>query len=455
MKEWDDIEKRIAADSEKLKMEFQEEFWDDMEVMLDENENVIALSSVSEDIPFVSTNEELFKEEYWDEMSLILDKEDKKRRRVLFFRWSFDLAAISLLALMLFQPDTPLISNEGVQTLAQSNQTNADETLTTVNQVEKTEKAEILAPAETNTASNAKQPGNQLLREQLVRHSTPQAEQAGVVSPTTPVTAIAKSSVANNLSASTDNLLSEQSNFESSIRELKTVPAVVISTVNSPLVNQTTLGQLNTSKRGLHLRPLSINLTANMNAALAPTGNVENKARLGSSTSLGIEVQKHLVNWSYSLGTTISHRTGLNHELFIAKSTYGARLYREYQSVSYKSFNSIGIPVGVNYHHKRDVFGFKLIPTWNLMVNSTYHRYNNYNSDELLVRNNYGIKEGINPFDLKLQLSYQRRITERLSVGMNITKGFFNQIDQNIITNSDGLRDFSVGFSMNYTLFKL
>jgi hypothetical protein len=88
------------------------------------------------------------------------------------------------------------------------------------------------------------------------------------------------------------------------------------------------------------------------------------------------------------------------------------------------------------------------------MVNSTYHRYTNYNSDELLVKNNYGIKEGINPFDLRLKLMYQRRLNENLAVGVNVSTGFFNQIDPNIITNSKGMKEFSVGVNVQYTLFR-
>lgn len=232
------------------------------------------------------------------------------------------------------------------------------------------------------------------------------------------------------------------------VGSLKTVAFNDIHSFNPSI---STLGNTGKNRRNL-LRPLSVNLFASSNVALAPKGNVSEKSRLGSNSTFGIEVLKHDVNWSYGLGVNVSHKTGLNHELSLTRSNYGTRLYRDNQTVTYKSISSIGIPVGVNYHRGRDVFGLRLAPTWNVLVNSTYHRYNNYNSDELLVKNNYGIKEGISPFDVRLQLMYQRRLTEKLSIGVNMTTGLINQIDPNVITNSDGLYEFSVGLNLNYTI---
>lgn len=134
MKDWSDIEKQILADGEKMGMPFQDDYWGEMEALLDDNE------------------EGPFQEAYWDEMSLILDKEDRKKRRALFFRWVVDSAAILLIGFVLFNHNSPISSsannnvaldsdntvntqeNEAFTTKAQNNTPNS----TVINASEKT-----------------------------------------------------------------------------------------------------------------------------------------------------------------------------------------------------------------------------------------------------------------------------------------------------------------------------
>lgn len=435
MSEWNDIEKRIVEDSEKLGMAFQDEFWDEMEVLLDENDAQQGTGAPT------SGDEELFREEYWDEMALILDHEDKKKRRVLWLRWAFDTAAILLLAFTVIRPSAEGLHPNTSQVASES-QTSEDD-------------AEVISEngtnqktTETNTSSNGIQVSNP--HEDASQAST--SEEMKV--PNEEMGSSSKDRSA--LISSSNNHANEPIDLSASsnMEQLHTVSLMDLSKRNDELSNSNDLDVLRKKLNRRRFGPVSFNLVMGSNLALAPSGNVSNKARFGTQSSIGLDVRKHYAKWSYGVGADFTHRTGLNHELTLVKSTYGARLYREYQSVQYKSINSIGIPVSMYYHRKRDVFGLKLTPTWNVLVNSTYHRYTNYNTDELLVHNNYGIKEGIRPFDLKLQLNYQRRLSEKFSVGISVTKGFFNQIDQTVITNSKGLREFSVGLNANYTLFR-
>ena len=435
MNNWNDIEKKIVEDSEKLGMTFQEGYWEEMEHMLDENDEDIASAALFGSSGLSSGDEGLFQEEYWDEMSLILDKEDRRRRRALWLRWTFDAAAILLLMFTVFNHEVaPVEINKNHQEFAASTE-RLNETPT-----EKIEENTAITPLELVTETEEDQ--TIIKPESSLAQNTPFK-----VNNSTP-----KSSIKLEKSSKPENTLQQGFSKQTSGFAPLSLPTI---SLNSPeIVRSESLDGFKNKPRRNRMLPISVNLTASSNLALAPEGNISNPSRIGSNSSFGIEVLKHQVNWSLSLGTKFSHKTGLNHELLRTNATYGARLYREYQSVKYNSIGSIGIPVGVNYHRKRSVFGIRLTPTWNVMVNSTYHRYNNYNSDELLVNNNYGIKEGINPFDLSLKLMYQRRLTENLAVGVNVSTGFFNQIDPNMITDSKGMKEFSVGLNVQYTIFK-
>lgn len=437
MSEWDDIEKKIIDDSEKLEMAFQDEFWDEMEALLDENDAQHGVGIPNSD------REELFREEYWDEMALILDNDDKKKRRVLWMRWAFDTAAILLLVFTVIHPGAEGVLTNTSQVAMESHTSEHDSETTS-------ERATNQKSTGAHTSSNGTQVSNP--HDYASQFSTIEGTDTKVLDEEIRRSSADRSAL---ISAS-NNHANEPINpsVSSDMEQLRTISFMDLSKRNDELSNSNDLDILRKKLNRRRFGPISINLVMGSNLALAPSGNVSNKARFGTQSSVGLEVRKHYAQWSYGVGANLTHRTGLNHELNLVKSTYGARLYREYQSVQYKSINSVGIPVSMYYHRKRDIFGLKVIPTWNILVNSTYHRYTNYNSDELLVRNNYGIKEGINPFDLQLQLNYQRRLSEKFSVGISVTKGFFNQIDQTIITNSMGLREFSVGINANYTLFR-
>ncbi|MFK7785294.1 MAG: hypothetical protein AB8B56_09265 [Crocinitomicaceae bacterium] len=443
MTDWnDDIEKKIVEDSEKMGMTFKEEFWNEMETILDENEAIIPIAPISGNDHLDAFDEGPFREEYWDEMSLILDQEDRRRRRAMILRWGADIAAILLLTFVLFKPTTSIISNSKNQTLTAKENKLENRSLT-----DKPTSDELTSTSPTNTLTEQLE-NNTFHSVQITPpESTDNAElvlsrMETVVDSPDPMT------------PKETTLLYSLENEETlkSINDLDPKDVRMIGFFH-PEISQLESHELNKERLPrMRIRPLSIRLVAATNAALAPKGNVSDASRVGSSNLVGIELMKHQVNWSYSFGINIAHRTGLNHELLLTRSTYGARLYREYQSVNYKSIGSIGIPVGVNYHLRRNVFGIRIMPTWNVMVNSTYHRYTNYNAQELLVKNNYGIKEGINTFDMRLRLMYERRITERLALGVNLSTGFFNQIDQTLIPDTKGLKEYSIGLNASYTI---
>jgi hypothetical protein len=445
MKEWNDIEKLIVEDSEKMGMPFKEEFWDEMENILDDNEAIIPIVPASGVDHLDAADDGPFREEYWDEMSLILDQEDRKKRRALLWRWAGDLAAILLITFILVQPKNTGIIDSSDRALSASKETSNKTNNTTTKP--SPEKLESTTPDNTQTE----------LQVNNAFHSV-QPTQGEQTEPAEPV--LNRMETVANLDETRPSDTPSSNSFVddglglTDIGTLNTDEIRTMDMLNPGISYTKSLDSKNGRIPRMRIRPLSVRLFAASNLALAPEGNVSDASRLGSSNQLGIEVLKHQVNWSYSLGMNFAHRTGLNHELLLEKSTYGARLYREYQSVTYKSIGSIGIPVGVNYHHRRNVFGIRMTPTWNVMVNSTYHRYNNYSSDELLVENNYGIKEGINAFDLRLQLMYERRITERFSLGVNFAAGLFNQIDETLIPNTKGLYEYSVGVNASYTLMK-
>lgn len=443
MNKWnDDIEKKIVEDGEKMGMTFKEEFWDEMENILDENEAIIPIVPLSGADHANSFEEGPFREEYWDEMSLILDKEDRRKRRAFFLRWSGDIASILLLTFLLIQPKDLDEVNSGNQPLfaSEKNQKNTLSTISPkIDELKSTPEEISRTKRNQNDMFHSVQdtPGERLNNTNSVLNRMETVQNPPQILP-----------LNKNLTIPTiDNEVPLNNDIRLDPKSLGSMDIL------TPRINSSTSSEVHHIRnRRVTLRPLSIRLFAASNISLAPKGNISDASRVGSSNALGIEVLKHQVNWSYSLGVNWTHRTGVNHELLLTRSTYGARLYREYQSVKYKSIGSIGIPVGVNYHQRRNVFGIKVTPTWNLAINSTYHRYNNYNSQELLVKNNYGIKEGINSFDMRLQFMYERRITERFAVGVNFSTGLLNQIDQELIPNTQGLREYSIGLNASYTL---
>jgi len=352
MNNWNDIEKKIVEDSEKLGMTFQEGYWDEMEHMLDENDEDIASAALYGSGGSSSGDEGLFQEEYWDEMSLILDKEDRRKRRALWLRWTFHAAAVLLLMFTVFN------HNNSTVDISNSNQQLADSTQSSK---ENTAKTATASTAENLNKNNAPTPLNSIVKRE--------EDQTAIKSELLTQNVLRKR---NNSTPISSIKLEKSSKPEMSFQpeelsqQTSSLAALSLPTIslNSPeIVRSESLNGFKNKPRRNRMLPISLNLVASSNVALAPKGNISNQSRIGSNTSLGIELTKHQVNWSLSLGANFSHKTGLNHELLRTKATYGTRLYREHQSVEYKSIGSVGIPVGVNYHRKRDVFGIRLTPT--------------------------------------------------------------------------------------------
>ena len=198
----------------------------------------------------------------------------------------------------------------------------------------------------------------------------------------------------------------------------------------------------------------NVYLTSGALLAYAPNGNATDKSFMGLGGSAGIGYEIQIKYWIFSTGVTINYRTGINNDLQYNRKYYGSRLYTETDQISYKAITRLEFPLSANYIVDKNVFGMSVIPVYNAAVNSTYQRFNSYNDDQLVVKNNFGIRDGIKKYDLKVQVSYSRRISESLEFGGNASLGLFNQIDTGIISDSKGYRDISLGVFMKYNFLR-
>lgn len=434
MSEWEDIERLLKQDAEKLHFEFQEEFWEEVAAELDVQDAMEAGLERLGASPFE------FHDEYWDEMSAMLDESDRKKRDGLLFYIASGVAAVGVLFIMIFsgQQRTSMYSSDTTQQVSgqrqiepvrdeapslESNQPNNGDDMQA-----KQEKEFHLATNETpieekphTTFTDKSTRGAPSPQPELAdAHAVPDEKQENSIIPE-----------------------------EYSLTAMDLRPVELLQEIQDGPVPTDEIGNMLSSVKQKRSR---LFVTSGLFVAQAPKGNSENAVPVGLGGYVGIGYGFTFKRMEFRAGVNFGYRNGINHDLVYNRRFYGTQLFEETDAVSYKGIARLEVPLELCLSRGRHTFGFGVTPVWNAGVNSTYHKYNSYSDEEMLVRNNYGIREGINDFDVRLSLQYEARLTGRLSLGGRASVGLFNQINPEIFSGSNGLREVSGTLYLKYNI---
>lgn len=460
MKDWNDIEKELKGDAEALNFQFDDQYWDEVEQLLPATE--VEAGTTAESISEPTIPAFTFQEEYWDDVEQSLDKRDRRRRFIFYFKLAGGIAAVVAVIGIVFPWNAVTVKNP----LIQGGSLLSGVTIEEPTKTHDTQKSTTFATTQLTTSNVAE--------ETVTPIEAPSVERA-LSTPSTANTSIADTALNRSITDSEQQVQEEpvevefaiplvestsnsEVNFQAEERKQpaeeeltflsqKALPSPLFLTDSNAMSATPHLNDLPTKKSIIGSK---IFLTTGAMIGYAPRGNAEERSLIGLGGLVGIGYQMQVSNWIFSTGVSVNYRTGINTDLQYNRKYYGARLYTETDHVSYKAITRLEFPLSALVIVNRNTVGVGLIPVYNAAVNSSYHRFNSYDNNELFVKNNFGIRDGIKKYDLKVQLSYSRLLTESFEFGGNASVGLFDQIDREIITNSNGYRDVSLGIFIKY-----
>jgi len=428
MKNWNEIEKVLKQEAQSLNFRFDEAYWVELESQLPGEDDILTFPE--EALPEADRPAFEFKDAYWDDVEQMLDKRDRAKRFAFFFRLTGAAAAVGIFvwSVGVWNPST-------VKTLSHSIDYQQyisfnDLVVRYMNRVIVTDDQTTLAPL------------SSLLKEDHspVSFSAVKKDPPMLVS----------ESNFGSIGIETDSITNAIQQVENwPVLERKVLP-FTLQTINKDQIRFST--ELDAGQKSNRIVDSKLFLTTGAVIAYAPKGNATEKSLIGWGSIAGVGYQMELRKWTYSAGINLEYRTGLNNDIRYERRYYGARLYTETDLISYKALMRLEFPINAQIKFDKNALGFGITPVYNAGVKSTYQRFNSYNNNNLFVNNNFGIREGVKKYDLKIQLNYARQLTNSLEASGSVSVGLMNQINRNTITNSKGYRDVSIGVSLKYNL---
>lgn len=160
-------------------------------------------------------------------------------------------------------------------------------------------------------------------------------------------------------------------------------------------------------------------------------GGFSNDGLTGLDYFAGVGYDYRLTkNWS--IGTAIQYtRKSMN---FTKKETYSRYSFGrtdEVVALNYDQLHSLQIPLKASFNHKKHTVTASVAPTYTFAVTTSFqHQRFNHEMDQFEVidevSNNYGIDEGIQPFDLQVGLGYSYAINSFMDIGGQFNVGTFD-----------------------------
>lgn len=433
----ENIEKAMKTQASVAGLAFQPEFWNEMEQMLDSNSTTapqVDRSAAADS----SKQTFLYKEKYWKEMSAILDRHDRKKKLAL---WTTVAAA----CLVGFGIVASLWNNspEYNQLLVSGQDSDfeinilggiAENEVAQQNSfITKAENSESRVSSEINQTFSEGQNG--VLEITEVGNDTKDIEQQKRIEPDL------NNGINVNQTKGTDlvelNLRKENIEGLDQIRYGSSLNQVDL-TIKRPSTTRS-----------------SFYVHAGMLMANAPEGNVKDRTALGYGFKGGLGYSFMKKNWGFETGLNFIYRTGLNHELAYNRKLFGTKLWEETDLVRYKAMVSLELPVLAKAQFKNHVVGVGLSGVWNMSAHSSYSQFKSYSDEVSVVNNNFGTKDGLKPFDLRMQLQYEYQFKSGIAIGVNAHFGMINQIDSDIMMNSSGYRDVGGTLFLKYNFIRL
>lgn len=432
MKDWNEIEKELKNDSQSLSFQFDDQYWDEMEQQLPVQplEEANHAAYLKEQMPVFT-----FQEAYWDEVEQALDQKERRKRYLLYAKFTGGIAAtVTFLWLALSWnsislPDFSASTNTIKSYLSGSVKRNSTTHSSTPNSCKNSAAAPVVITKVVSPKTD---------RVVKKDHQIPSVND--------------NLSAVNKVTPDTD-MTSELMVDEYVSLNQKELLADYLLTGEDYSISAPHPTKPHGRKR---IVAADFYLTSGVSLAYAPKGNATDRTSVGLGTGVGIGYQMRFRRMAIATGVNIVYRNGINNELRYDREYYGARLrpYVETDIISYKALTRLEFPLTALIIRDKNAFGLGITPVYNASVNSTYQRFNTYNDDRIFVKNNFGIREGIKKYDVKVHCSYARDITRSLQVTGDFSAGLVNQIDRTIITNTRGYRDISFSISLKYNILR-
>ena len=442
MKNLADIENEMRHEASDVSFEFKESFWDEMSNDL---EGSVASSHGVDETLSSSSEQQAFtyKESFWAEMSALLDKRDRRKAFALFSSVAAVAALVIGLGIYSIQTESVFAN---FTLIGQNSDFNWNELRT-----------------ESASDSESKTTSNQNLSFDYSQSSP--SEKVINNSNSSDFTAQSSTRPNNNLvdietrEIPQDVVSNQESNKKTDVQNSN---AVNESELSITKVNIDNLSTEIESPSSLIVLPKTSGRTGSsglfLNAGAmitnAPVGNVKDRKYIGFGFRGGIGYSYVKNNWGLETGVNFLVRNAINHQTCEVQKIYGSRLYEIEQKSNYKNMMSLEIPLLATYSINKHRIGLGASGVYNFALQSTLTESNLQEDTEVLVRNNYGVRDGITPFDLRLQLNYQYQLNKKFSVGLNAQFGLVNQIDRSVIADSKGYRDINATVFLKYNIFK-
>lgn len=83
------------------------------------------------------------------------------------------------------------------------------------------------------------------------------------------------------------------------------------------------------------------------------------------------------------------------------------------------------------------------------------YRVDNLSSDITTVNNNWGVKEGLNKFDMRLSIGYEFEVSNRFAIQFNSSIGLFDRTDNEFMKDIQSDREINLMMGLKYNFVKL
>jgi hypothetical protein len=153
--------------------------------------------------------------------------------------------------------------------------------------------------------------------------------------------------------------------------------------------------------------------------------------------SFGLGYSYYRKGWGFSAGITLHNIYANNLNINNQSKVYGFGVTDYEQRIDYKQLYNVEFPLSAEYRTGKHLFTIGVGPTYTF---GTLLQYSEQ-IDEKVTEQSWklGPKQGLQPFGMKSNVSYQLQINSSISVGVQLSTQLINQIDEDAF-KSDNTR---------------
>lgn len=351
-----------------------------------------------------------YKESYWEEMASILDANDNRRRNRALLLWASSASMVVLLAIAswFFIADNNMIyqsrDHQGVASLSSSNfdlliadYENAFASI----QYQQFQDGDMVKGATGQSTAGQQTAGNNVL---LADHKI-----GNVVGPEQ----------------------YEEDKAQPHLKVLQTkFPQIIENNVEQNLVTKTFDLEHTLDPQDRNIERHQVSLLGG-----ASIGGFSGASGVNGVDYVAAVSYAYKLNPKWSIGAGIQYsRKSMNFRKEQTFSQYSFKRTDEKLGVSYDQLHYAQLPIQLNFHQERHTVSAQIVPSYAFGVATSYQRERfNHELDAFEsvaeVKNNYGVTEGIQPFDLQIGVGYSYALTSFIDIGANVSLGTFDVTD--------------------------